>query len=63
METTGSEANPVKRFLQCRHAGMPVCHNRMLDSHVVRNTVPTQYLWPQCTMDTKCRIEKKPENK
>ena len=41
METTGCEANPVKRFLQCRHVGMPMCHSRMLGFHVVRSTVPT----------------------
>ena len=63
METTGGEANPVKRFLQCRHVGMPMCHSRMLGFHVVRSTVPTLYVFPQFTVANKARIERNPEHK
>ena len=63
METTGGEANPVKRFLQRRHVGKPMCHSRMLGFHVVRSIAPTQHLWPQFTVDSKSRIERKPEHK
>ena len=35
----------------------------MLGFHVVRSTVPTQYLWPQFIVDSKSRIERKPEHK
>ena len=40
-----------------------MCHNRMLGFHVVRSTVPTLHLWPQFTIDSKSRIERKPEHK
>ena len=63
METTGGEANPVKRFLQCRHVGMCMCHSRILGFHVVRSTVSTQYFCHQFTVDSKTRVERKPEHK
>ena len=63
METTGGEANPVKRFLQRRHVGMPMCHSRMLGFHVVRSTVSTLYFFPQFTVANKARIERNPEHK
>ena len=63
METTGGEANPVKRFLQRRRVGMPMCYGRMLGFHVVRSTVPTLHFWPQFTVAKKARIERNPMHK
>ena len=55
LPTTGSEANPVKRFLQSRNVGLRMAHNRLLGFRVVRSTVSTQFLWPQFTVDANAR--------
>ena len=62
LETDGGEANPVKRFLQCRNVGLCVAHNRLLGFRVVRSTVSSLFLWSQFTVDAKNRIERSPEH-
>ncbi len=56
--TPGGEANPVKRFLQCRNVGLCMCHNRLMGFHVVRSTVPTKFLWPQFTVEPASRLRR-----
>jgi hypothetical protein len=54
--TPGGEANPVKRFLQCRNVGLCMRQNRLMGFHVVRSTAPTFFLWPQFTIDPAARM-------
>ena len=56
-------ANPVKRFLKSRNVGLCMAHNRLMNFHVVRSTVPTQYIHPQFTVDAQARAERSPEHK
>ena len=62
LETDGGEANPVKRFVQCRNVGLCMAHNRLLGFRMVRSTVSTLFLWSQFTVDAKNRIERSPEH-
>ena len=60
--TPGGEANPVKRFLQCRNIGLCMCHNRLMGFNVVRSTVPTVFLSPQFTFDPSQRIQRQADH-
>ena len=61
-DTPGGEANPVKRYLQCRNVGLCMCHNRLMGFHVVRSTVPTLFVWPTFTVDPASRIVRSEEH-
>jgi hypothetical protein len=58
----GGEANPVKRFLKARNVGMCMAVNRILGFHVVRSTVPTQFIFPQFVSDPGVRIARLPDH-
>ena len=53
----------LKDWLKCRTVGLCMAFNRLLNFHVVRSTVSTQYMWPQYTVDANSRIERKPDHK
>ena len=59
----GGESNPVKRFLKSRNVGMCMCHNRLMNFHVVRSTRPTQYIFPQFTVDAAARMSRTEQHK
>ena len=56
-------ANPVKQFLKSRNVGLCMAHNRLMNFHVVRSTVPTQYIHPQFLVEAQARAERSQEHK
>ena len=53
----------MKRFLKSRNVGMCACHNRLLNFHVVRSTRPTQFIFPQFTVENNARMQRTAEHK